>query len=507
MSMNRRNFLGGVAAAVPAAACGGLPARASSSRDIFRLDLRDLAFSLENQTLSAEACVSELLGRIRHASDLNAFITLYADEALRRARAVDKARRRGARLPPLAGVPFVAKDNIDLAGQITTAGTPALRDSRPNSTAPVLQALLSSGMILLGKTNLHELALGVTSSNVAYGFVKNPYDTRYVPGGSAGGTAAAIAARLAPCGLGTDTSGSLRIPASFCGIASLRPSVGNGGAHRRYPVGGIAPINPLVDTAGPMARSIKDVAMLDAVVTGGWTPRPAFLKGIRLGVPRAGFWSNLDAGVQSACEAALRELRRSGVTLVDVNFPDDVLALDQKSGGPLALHAILRALPAYLNQIGSTITYDQLVAQVASPDAKAALLAAPSVPQAAYLSALNVYRPQLQTIYAGYFRTNNLDGAIFPTVPVPPPLIDPTFSNKIAINGVPQPAGETGTCVRNTDPGAVAGIPGICIPVGLTSGGLPVGVEIDGPLGSDLRLLAVGMAVEQVFGRLPAPTI
>lgn len=505
MTLHRRGFLAGMTM-LPAAAHAANLRGPDLEGSVAELGIWDLATALRRGELSAERHVSVLLDRIQRASGLNAFISVYGIEALEAARRVDQARHRGVRLPPLAGVPVVVKDNIDLAGQVTTAGTPALRNSRPNDTAPVLQALFSGRMILLGKTNMQELALGITSQNVAYGFVHNPYDTSRVPGGSSGGTGAAVAARLAPGGLGTDTGGSVRVPAAFCGIAGLRPSVGNGGADRRYTASGVAPISPTRDTPGPMARSVKDVALLDATITGGQLPRRASLAGVRLGVPRAGFWENLDAEVERVCTEALRRLREAGVILVEADL-GDVFTLDQQAGFPIALYEIGQAFPAYLRQISSDITYEQVVAQAAGPDVKAILAAAATVQQDAYLTALNIDRPRLQAAYASYFSAQGVDGVIFPTTPVPAPPIDPTFSGEIDVNGVPQTAGEFNTVIRNTDPGSVAGIPGITLPAGLTSGGLPVGLAIDGPVRSDARLLAIGMAIEEVLGRLPAPLV
>ena len=170
----------------------------------------------------------------------------------------------------------------------------------------MLQQLVDAGAIVLGKTNLHELAFGITSTNLSSfaGPVKNPYDRTRIPGGSSGGTAVAIAARIVPAGLGTDTGGSTRIPAALCGIAGLRPSVGNGGAQRRYDGAGVVPISHTRDTIGPMGRSVADVALLDAAITGG-APAAARCRcaGLRIGVP-ASFWSGLEAQVDDGrCEA------------------------------------------------------------------------------------------------------------------------------------------------------------------------------------------------------------
>jgi mandelamide amidase len=254
--------------------------------------------------LSATSYVGTLLARAKAQQDLNTTIALNEHGALAAAAAVDAARSRGAALPRLAGLPIVVKDNINSHDLPTTGGTAALRGVRPATNAPSLQKLLDAGAIVLGKSNLHELAFGITSTNFSAGAVKNPYDKTRIPGGSSGGTAAAIAARIVPAGLGTDTGGSTRIPAALCGIVGLRPSVGNGGAQRRSTdTHAVVPISHTRDTGGPRARTVADVALLDSVITGTPLASAAALQGLRIGVPRS-FWSGLDRSLGAVVDAA-----------------------------------------------------------------------------------------------------------------------------------------------------------------------------------------------------------
>src|SRR5471032_1668610 len=181
------------------------------------------------------------------------------DSVLEAARAADRARAKGAKLGALHGLPIPLKDSINSADLPTTAGTAALRNFRPAANAPILQALLSEGAILLGKTNLHELGLGVTSNNTTFGACRNPYDPSRSPGGSSGGSAVAVSVRMAPLAVGEDTTCSIRVPAALCGIAGLRPSTG------RYPAVGVMPIAPRLDSLGPMARSVEDLILFDSV--------------------------------------------------------------------------------------------------------------------------------------------------------------------------------------------------------------------------------------------------
>ena len=243
---------------------------------------------LRSGELSAECYAEVLIAQCHRHADLNAFIHFDAQRTLEAARDADRTRG-AAPAGPLHGLPVVIKDNIDVAGLPTTAGTPALRANRPRASAPVAEALFRAGALLLGKTNMHELADGITSNNAAFGAVRNPYAPTMIPGGSSGGTAAAVAARMCPAGLGTDTGGSVRIPAALCGIVGLRPSAG------RYPGAGIVPISHTRDTAGPIARGVADVALIDSVITQTQAPVPVpALKGVRIGVPRIPFYEDLD---------------------------------------------------------------------------------------------------------------------------------------------------------------------------------------------------------------------
>ncbi|NDB45332.1 MAG: hypothetical protein EB032_12555, partial [Betaproteobacteria bacterium] len=236
--------------------------------------------ALMSGRLSATTYVSTLIARAKAVSDLNAMITLDEAGAMATAKKIDADRTAGKTLGVLAGLPIVVKDNINTKGLKTTGGTYSLRNFQPATNAPSLQKLIDAGAIVLGKSNLHEWAFGITSTNFTLGIdpvtkaatrpCKNPYDTTRVSGGSSGGTAVAVASRFVPAGLGTDTGGSTREPASFCGIAGFRPSVGDGaGKGRRYAdtVNDALPISTTRDTLGPMARTVADVALLDAVIT------------------------------------------------------------------------------------------------------------------------------------------------------------------------------------------------------------------------------------------------
>src|SRR5665213_1891349 len=335
--------------------------------DLTDLTLTEAARRLRDGDVTAEAYAAALLDRGVALARLNAFIARDRDAVLAAARDADVKRRGGGTLGALHGVPLAIKDNLDCVGYATTGGTPALRDHRPRHNAPVVQKLIDAGAIVLGKTNMHELAFGITSNNAAFGPARNPYDPTRIPGGSSGGTGAAIGARLAPAGIGSDTGGSVRIPAALCGIAGLRPSLG------RWPRAGILPISHTRDTAGPMARTVADCVLLDAVVTGGNAVlAPHAATALRLGVPRKFFCEPLDDEVARLFEKFLGELRAAGATLIEVDL-SAAQALNGRPGGPISRYEARHDIAAYLAGHGLDFGFDALVARIVSPDVKAIL--------------------------------------------------------------------------------------------------------------------------------------
>jgi indoleacetamide hydrolase len=464
---------------------------------LYELGVADAARAIRTGEITAERLGDALLARAAVHANLTAFITLDADRVREAAREADRQRASGAALGPLHGVPLALKDNLDTADLPTTGGTPGLAAHRPKRNAAIVDKLLGAGAITLGKTNLHELAYGITNNNAAHGPAHNPYAPDRIPGASSGGTGVAVAARIAPGGIGSDTGGSVRIPAALCGIVGFRPTTG------RWSQVGIVPISHTRDTAGPMTRSVADCALLDGVVTGAPTAvAPARLQGMRIGLPRRHFWENLDAELENICQAALVRLSDGGATLVDVDMSEEA-SIDAEAGFPIALYETVTDLNKYLAEHQTGLDFAALVAKVASPDVKGilqSLIGEGAVPEPAYRKALQ-RRSALQEAYARHFRDQGIAAIIFPTTPAPAAKIgeDETF----LLNGKPAPTFPT--FIRNTGPGSVAGIPGISLPVGMTAAGLPIGMELSGPHGSDHELLAIAAAVERLLPRLPAP--
>ncbi|WP_375411990.1 indoleacetamide hydrolase [uncultured Bradyrhizobium sp.] len=466
----------------------------------------EIVAAIRARKMTATSAVKAAIERAEQLQDLNAFIFLNKDGALAAAAQIDEGGKTG----PLAGLPIVIKDNINTADMPTSGGTPALQNAQPARNAPSMERLFKAGAVIIGKTNMHELAFGITSTNLSSfaGPVRNPYDRTRIPGGSSGGTAAAIAAGIVSCGLGSDTGGSTRIPAALTGTVGLRPSVGNGGRERRYnDADMVVPISHTRDTVGPMGRTVADVALLDSVITGTRMAAAEPLRGKRLGIP-ASFWSGLDRDVEALTKAARAKLAEAGVVLVDVDVAG-LFEQNAKVSFPVALHEPIADIPAYLraSQIDG-ITLADIAAKIASPDVKGAFGAIMADAfGAAYQDAISVQRPALQKIYEAYFRDNNLDGILFPTTIAPAPPVDTVKgSGEMSVNGgAPVPTFDT--LIRNTDPGSNAGIPGLSLFAGMTPDGLPVGLEIDGPVGSDAKLLGLGLSIEAILGSAPPPKI
>lgn len=511
MTTSRRDVLASSIGLAAGVALGSLSSTRSAMADNPSFPrAADTVAAIRSGKITAVAAIQAALDRAERVRHLNALIFIDRDAALAAAREIDAIREAGRPLPPLAGLPIVVKDNINTRDMPTTAGTPALKDARPNSNAPSLQKLLDAGAIVIGKANMHELAFGITSTNLApfTGPVKNPYDATRIPGGSSGGTAVAVAAGIVSCGLGTDTGGSTRVPAALTGTVGLRPSVGNGGAQRRYvDTNAAVPISHTRDTIGPMGRSVADVALLDAIITGTAPVEPAGLRGKRLGVP-AVLWSGLDSELAEVMTAARGRLAAAGVELVEADIAG-LSDANAKVSMPVALHEPIADIPAYLEASGiSGITLADIAAQIASPDVQGAFAAITADAFGnAYDDAVNVHRPALQKLYAEYLSSNRLDGVLFPTTIAPAPPIDKAKgSGEMTVDGG-KPVPTFDTMIRNTDPGSNAGIPGLSLFAGMTKSGLPVGLEIDGPIGSDRELLALGLAIETVLGTAAAPKI
>jgi Asp-tRNA(Asn)/Glu-tRNA(Gln) amidotransferase A subunit family amidase len=491
--MNRRTFLAQTAAvAAWTAACRS--ASTDVPADLTQLSASAAVAAMRRGDLNAEDYARALLDRAQRLSTLNAFRVIERDRVLEAARTADKARKSGGRLGLLHGLPIPVKDSVNTASLPTTNGTAALKDFRPKTDAAVVTKLLAQGALVMGKTNLHELSLGWTSNNATFGPVHNPYDMARIPGGSSGGSAAAVAARIAPLAVAEDTLGSIRIPSTLCGISGLRPTFG------RYADDGIMPLSEnKFDQVGPVARSVEDLALFDTAITGEASALgPADLKGVRIGASDF-FLSDLDPEVERVTSAALDRLRAAGVTIVKADIPADV-----KQALPAALTIIVfevgAALSHFLQAHETGVTLEQLIEQTGANVKPLFLGQRP--PQAAY-EAMLAQRARVRDAIASYFTQHDIAALAFPPAMTAAPRIGE--EGDLAVGGKTLPASTV--FGRGVSLGSCASLASLVLPAGLTSSGLPVGLEFDAPSGADRRLLALGVSLERALGPIAAPKI
>lgn len=469
-----------------------------NGNDLTTLSAVQAVSLLRSGTLGAVEYIGALLRRTDACSGLHAMTHVDPEAALAAARHADAtpASARG----PLHGLPLVVKDNIDVAGQPCTAGSPALASHWPVRDADCVAPLRQAGALILGKANLHEFALGVTSANAHFGTVGNPHAPGRIAGGSSGGTAAAVAARLAPAGLGTDTGGSIRIPAAHCGVVGFRPSTG------RWPTRGIVPISvPSRDTGAPMARNVADCALLDAVVTDGdGRLPPVDLRGLRLGLPRQ-FWSDLHAGLDARLQRTLQDLARAGVHCIALDLDVDLDAVGA-TGLTIAMAENLPALRAYFADHGRPFDPAALAASIASADVRAIVagLAGSQGPSPqAYAAALAEVRGRLAGLWSRAFHAHRLDAMAAPTTPLP--AARHGEADEVLMDG--RRWATFPSYVRHCGPASLLGLPSLSLPAGtvdVEGDRLPVGLMLDGPSGTDRRLLAIGAALEALLPATPA---
>jgi mandelamide amidase len=494
-----------ICGAVAAVATGGGTNGFSEASTADMSALTDLtaveaAAAMRRGDITAEAYAAALLARAAQYKTLNAFISLEPDSVLQAARNADRARTAKAALGALHGLPIPVKDSVNTKDLPTTGGTPALRNFRPQQDAPVIATLRNAGALVMGKTNIHELSFGWTSNNLAFGAVRNPYDLTRIPGGSSGGTAAAVAARIAPLGVAEDTEGSIRVPAALCGIAGFRPTTG------RYATTAVVPISALFDQVGPHARAVADLVLFDTVVAGAVEPLPEVpLRGARLGIDRS-FYAGLDPEVERITTAALKRLEAAGAVLVEMPVPE-LSRLVGLTTAQVQLHDVAPSLIRYLAQYDTRVTFEQLIAS-ASPDIRQQFQSfVPEgspihISESAYEAARNVHLPELRATFQRWFADTGAVALVFPTTRIAATRIG---EDPVDIGGNQVPFSDA--ISRNIASGSTAGLPGLVLPTGLTRDGLPVSMEFDGPSGSDRRLLAFGLAIERELGVLPEPRV
>jgi aspartyl-tRNA(Asn)/glutamyl-tRNA(Gln) amidotransferase subunit A len=423
---------------------------------------------------------------------LNAYITVCAELALKQAATAENELSKGnGRSPrrdrgPLHGIPISLKDNIYTAGVRTTAGSQILRDFVPKQDAPVGTALQQAGAVILGKTNMHEFAYGATNINPHFGSTRNPWDLDRITGGSSGGSAAAVAAGLCYGSIGTDTGGSIRIPASLCGLVGLKPSLGSVSTKN------VVPLSPSLDVVGPLARCASDAALLFEVIRTSSIPYPlskslkvnsSRARKLRLGIPKEFFFDILSPEVAAAFDSAVKLLRKHDAQFKKVSLP--LIEQSEDAGNQIAWPEAL----LYHQQSG---WYPNRASQYGE-DIRTRLDMGTKVTAVTYLQALQTrdrFHAEFQAVLAG----ENLDALIVPTTPVTAPLLD---EESISINHASYPT--RAILLRLNRPANLAGVPAISVPSGMTSNGLPIGLQLIGPLLSEPLLLLLASHFEQIL--------
>ena len=392
----------------------------------------------------------------------------------------------------LAGVPFAVKDNVAVAGMPMTCGTPAFRGYIPEAEGAMIASIRAAGADCVGKVGLHELGFGTTSNNGMMGPVRNPNDTSRVPGGSSGGSAAAVAAGLVAFAIGNDTGGSMRIPGAYCGVVGMRPTTD------RYPLGGAIMLSNSRDTCGVFANSVADVALVDGIITGQTDLPSVAVSELRLGVPRKDFWQMLQPEVAAACEAALVKLAAAGATLVETEVTINgvgVHELAEKGAFPMVAFETLMNMPTFIAGLPEpykSLTVADVAAQTASPDVHAIMehMVSQPIPRDVYESTVQMRHDMLKA-YADALTRDNLHALVYPTVPMVAPVIG---QETVVLDGVEMPVFPAS--IRNTDPGSMAGQPAITVPVPVPAGALPVGLGIECAVDADRLMLGVAAAIE-----------
>lgn len=455
-----------------------------------RLGAVELLKHLDSGDLSAQEYATDIIKRNAEHRNLNAIACFDEDLLIESARRSDEKRSEG-KGGKLCGLPLVLKDNINTVAFPTTGGTGALQNHTPDSNAGVVTAIENQDAIVAAKSGMHELAFGITSNNAVTGTIRNPHDPTKIPGGSSGGTAAAVAAGIFPSGLGTDTGASVRQPAALCGIVGFRPTTG------RYACDGIIPISHSRDTVGPMSRCVEDISLLDGVLSGEQkNAQKSDIKQVVLGISEDVLFENLEPEVEAAVQAQLKALEAAGAKLVDVNI-SDIWAHNEAFSFPVVFYEVMRDLPAYLKEHAPDISFEDFVAQIGSLDVAGAIqsqLGDEAMPEEAYRAAMDVHRPIMRSIYADAFKSHGLTALAFPTTPLR--ATDIGQDETVELNGEQVPVFPT--FIRNTDLGSNLGVPGISLPCQNVIG-LPVGIEFDGVLGGDKSLIELALAVEEVL--------
>jgi len=462
--------------------------------DLAFASIEEVARLYRKRKVSPVEVTKLMLDRIEQLNPkINAYITVTSELALAQAKRAEtemfspRGRKSRRDRGPLHGIPISLKDNIYTKGIRTTAGSKILKDFVPLHDAEVWAKLQEAGAILVGKANLHEFAYGVTTNNPHYGPTRNPWDLNRIPGGSSGGSAAAVAAGLCYGSIGTDTGGSIRIPSSLCGVVGVKPGVG------RVSVEGVVPLSPRLDFVGPLARTVSDAALLlDPIFLRG-KKEPSLLlsrksparslRKIRLGLPKDLFFDVVSDDVYMVFHEAVKELQKEAATVKGISIP--LLSETEEAGNhiawPEATHYHQQAgwFPAHSAEYGE--------------DVWTRLDVGTRISATAYLKALETRDKFIQQFHVT-MADAGVDAIVAPTTPIAAPLLGEE-NTRIGKENYPTRA----LLLRLNRPANLAGIPAISIPCGFTSAGLPVGLQLIAAITDEPLLLRIAQVAQALM--------
>ena len=471
---------------------------------------------LENKEISSVELTESVFDRIEKVEDkINAYVTLNKENALKSAAEIDEKRAKGEALSPLAGIPMGIKDNISTKGLETTCSSKMLENYKPPFNATVINKLNEAGAVITGKLNMDEYAMGSSTENSYFGPTKNPHDLERIPGGSSGGSAAAVAACEAVVSLGSDTGGSIRQPAAYCGVVGLKPTYG---AVSRY---GLVAFASSLDQIGPLGKSVKDVAMVQSIINGHdkmdatsayreysdlFANLTADVKGLKIGLPKEYFGEGIDPEVKASVLNAVKELEKQGAVVKEIELPSTDYALSAyyiissaEASSNLARFDGVRYGYRAENYDGLIDMYERTRSEGFGDEVKRRIMLGTFVLSSGFYDAYYGKAKLLQRRILAEFNTAfaDVDVIAAPTVP--------STAFKIGENiGDPLKMYATDICTVTVN---IAGLPAVSVPCGMDSKNLPVGLQLIGNKFTEQTLLNTAYAYENICGGFKMPKL